>query len=1292
MNNSIKSYCLLLLFLLGGLNLYAQNQKQTKVRVGWYESPFCHKDADGRRSGYAYDYQLKVSAVTGWEYEYVEGTWPELLDKLSRGEIDLLSDVSPLPNRKGSMLFSKNEMAIEDYLMMIPKKNSGIRIGEPQSVAGKRIGIEKNSVQVSLLNDWMKMYGVRCEIVELDLDANGLMSQLSQGKIDGLVAPMSIDRGRFISAFTIGSANVHFAVNKAKPELKNQLDKAMGQIHTNNPAFIYQLTEEYFSNYLNNVYLSEQECQWLKQHKTIRIGYRDDYLPFCKQNPKTGEVDGLLQDFIEQSKGAFENADFKIEAVPYPSIKDAVEAVKRGEVDAAFPHGIQLTDAEREGLVIADPLYHSVEMAVMHKGDKFDPNKKQRAGLNNNNPNYISLIQSYYPHWTTVNFGNTPDCLEGIANGEADLMLLSSYRLGVLAQYVRKNKLKAVPTGRSIAYGFVTKIGETEVHNIINRLTEMMDPNLVESSIVNHSDVSVKTSTREFIEQNTLPFLTIIIAITAAILFLLYRTRKERHKALNLAKQQKEHIDEIHTLNSELEERQAQLEEITAEQESQIEEIQTLNHDLEEHQAQLEEVTAEQEAQIEEIQILNKQLDRQNAATRAISNRYILICSINLATDHFHMISCPPYLKEALGSEGVASTTLDRAWRQLVEPEYQPAMEKFHDMSQWPTYLQDCDFHNCEYRGVRYGWSRATLFANKRDQEGKVTKVVYTLELIREQKEAELALQKANESLTQLSEEQHAQIEEIQQLNMNLNTQMDIIKGTARAFLAIYHIDLSDYSYIELNALQHVKDVIVEKGNALKSFEQMLQHLVDPEYIETMRSFTDMSTLNERLKEKGWILCKYLGTTGWKEAMFIAEDRDSNGDCKSVIWAIRDIDEYRKKEIEYEKELKEATDMAEAANHAKTSFLFNMSHDIRTPMNAIIGFTNLLRKHQEEPEKREDYLDKIENASKVLLSIINNVLEMARIEKGTVAIEETPESVEQFNTLLVSIFSELMKQKGINFTHSVNVQHHNVKCDTTKLREIFYNLLSNAYKYTEPGGTVDMSLEELPSQREGYVLFRSVVSDTGIGMSEDYLPHLFEEFTRENNTTENKIEGTGLGMPIVKRLVELMDGTIEVKSKKGVGTTFVVTMPFEIVADVEEETTSDVEFNPANFEGKRILLAEDNDLNAEIAMEILGEVGFILERAENGVRAVEMVEQAEAGYYDVVLMDIQMPEMNGFEATRAIRQLSDPAKADVIIIAMTANAFEEDSRQSMESGMNGHLAKPIDVVELMTTLSSVIKQ
>ena len=389
--------------------------------------------------------------------------------------------------------------------------------------------------------------------------------------------------------------------------------------------------------------------------------------------------------------------------------------------------------------------------------------------------------------------------------------------------------------------------------------------------------------------------------------------------------------------------------------------------------------------------------------------------------------------------------------------------------------------------------------------------------------------------------------------------------------------------------------------------------------------------------------------------------------------------------------LREAVRQAEQASRAKTTFLFNMSHDIRTPMNAILGFADLAGKYQGDSEKLRDYLRKIRSSGSMLMSILNNVLEMARIEKGVLVLEEEVRGVEAFYGAMFDMFREQMSQKGIDFSKSVDVRHSYVYCDPAKLQEVLLNILSNACKYTDPGGRVSMSVEELPAGREDCATLRTTIRDTGRGMSADFLPKLFDEFAREKNSEKNTIEGTGLGMAIVKNLVDFMGGTVTVESKLGEGTSVTVTIPHRIApADDSADAAADA---PAqkDYTGKRILLAEDNDLNAEIISAVLEELGFEVERAEDGQICVERVKAMPAGYYDLILMDIQMPNVNGYEATQMIRALDDPGKASMPVLAVTANAFEEDRRDAFAAGMDGHLGKPIDVDALMTALSDTLK-
>ena len=387
---------------------------------------------------------------------------------------------------------------------------------------------------------------------------------------------------------------------------------------------------------------------------------------------------------------------------------------------------------------------------------------------------------------------------------------------------------------------------------------------------------------------------------------------------------------------------------------------------------------------------------------------------------------------------------------------------------------------------------------------------------------------------------------------------------------------------------------------------------------------------------------------------------------------------------------------AEDASLAKTRFLNNMSHDIRTPMNAILGYAQIMEdelNRKEMPEVSE-HLEKLQQSGNLLLSIINNVLDMARIESGRMELDENYCRIEDVWKSLFAVFDENAMKKNIALHYAMNVEHEHVLTDVTKVKEILVNILSNAIKYTPVGGSVMVDVDELPCDESGYMIVKIRVSDTGIGMSQDYQTKIFEAFTREQNTTKSKIAGTGLGMSIVKKYVDLLGGTINVESELGKGSTFTVTLKHRIadesyyVKKYMEEPGTGSEI----LEGRNILLAEDNDLNAEIAEAILESAGLKIERVEDGIQCVNRIEKMPADTYDMILMDIQMPKMDGYKATQAIRNLSDKDKASIPIIAMTANAFEEDKRDAIAAGMNGHIAKPIQVDKLLSILSEVIRK
>lgn len=402
-------------------------------------------------------------------------------------------------------------------------------------------------------------------------------------------------------------------------------------------------------------------------------------------------------------------------------------------------------------------------------------------------------------------------------------------------------------------------------------------------------------------------------------------------------------------------------------------------------------------------------------------------------------------------------------------------------------------------------------------------------------------------------------------------------------------------------------------------------------------------------------------------------------------------EENRRKDALHRESLARAIEMADSANEAKTNFLFNMSHDVRTPMNAIIGYTVMAKKYIDDKEKVLDCLAKIDISGQQLLSLVNQVLDMSKIESGKVAIEESSADLIERTSAMLLIVEASAKAKGITLEGRIkNIKNKDIITDTPRVNQIFINILGNAIKYTPEGGKIVYSAEQLTDPVDGVAQYQFIVEDNGIGIGKEYLSRIFDSFSRERNTTNSGVEGTGLGMAIVKKIVDMLGGKIEIDSEKGRGTKVVVTLDFKVqdVALAKQEELIEVDENA--LVGKRILLVEDNEMNREIARDILEDCGMLVEEADDGDTALSMVKNSEHGYYNAVLMDIQMPRMNGYEATLAIRELEDAELASIPIIAMTANAFEEDRKRALAFGMNDHLAKPINISGLVQTLDKYI--
>ncbi len=537
----------------------------------------------------------------------------------------------------------------------------------------------------------------------------------------------------------------------------------------------------------------------------------------------------------------------------------------------------------------------------------------------------------------------------------------------------------------------------------------------------------------------------------------------------------------------------------------------------------------------------------------------------------------------------------------------------------------------------------------------------------------------------------------------------EVVNSLSTIYSTIFRVDIDSHHYDRLNSLPFMKKSAADSGNFDEVKKIIMDSFMEPEFMEKMNDFLDLNTLTNRLEKINTVTTDYKAPNGqWIQARFIVKKRDEDGVVKEILYVERDSTEEKIKDFRQQEVLREALAVAQQANKAKTTFLNSMSHDIRTPMNAIIGFTSLAQKHIGEQEKVEDYLTKIGTSSTHLLSLINDILDMSRIESGTVKLDEKPVNIPKILNDIRTMILESVNSKRLNFfIDTQDIIHKNVLTDKLRLNQILLNIVSNAVKFTQPGGNILIRLAEKPCGTENYATYEFSVKDDGIGMSQEFLGHIFETFTREYSATVSGIQGTGLGMAITKNIVDMMGGDIRVESEEGKGSLFTVTLNLQFAGEAERnETTSesqDMLTQPIineitakegkkkiyDYSGKHILLVEDNELNREIATAILGETGMTIDSVNDGDVAVSTINGAPADKYDLILMDIQMPKMDGYTATRKIRTLPDNKKANIPIVAMTANAFEEDKQKAYASGMNGHIIKPISIEEIARELDRI---
>ena len=504
------------------------------VRVGWYESPFNRTDQFGRKSGYAYEYQRKIAAYTGWKYEYVEGSWSELMHKIERGEIDLMSDVSYMENRTKSLLYGSLPMGTETYYIFVASGNTEITAEDYKSLDGKKVGVTKDSVQESLFLDWEKKHGVKADLIETSGPEDDSLSMLDDGTLDAFITLDTYgDPDKTAPVCTIGSSEFYFAVNKKRPDILNELDAAMSRIQEENLHYDHELHEKYLSTLGTILYLDKKEQDWLKEHGPIRVGYQDNYLAFCARDPETGKLTGALKDYLDYASTGMENAELDFEPVCYPTAADAIEALQNDEVDCVFPANLTDSDGEEMGLVMTPPLMTTEMDAVVRASEqkKFIQSDDVTVAVNEGNTNYEMFLVDHFPGWKIAYFPDTPAGLNAIADGKADCVIISNYRFNNIAKQCKELHLTTVYTGVDMDYSLAVSEGDTELYSILCRVTGMVPKSVANAALTYYSTEDAKISFTDLIKENMAVIMTIVALVLLVILILLLRSIRLEKKA-----------------------------------------------------------------------------------------------------------------------------------------------------------------------------------------------------------------------------------------------------------------------------------------------------------------------------------------------------------------------------------------------------------------------------------------------------------------------------------------------------------------------------------------------------------------------------------------------------------------------------------------------------------------------------------------------------------------------------------------------------------------------------------------
>jgi len=1219
---------------------FASDPEDTLIRVGYYENEVFQEGAQENavKTGYAYEYYQKLSEYTGWKYDYVYGDFSDLYQMLLDGEIDMLAGLAWREDREELLSYPEVPMGNESYNLISHDTDETLTT-DPATLAGKKIGV-LDSAMADVLQKFLKEKNVNAEMV-LFRDYDPLFAAFDNNEIDVLAAEGDGAYGRANTEllYSFGASDYYLCVSKSKPELLAELNDAQTELNVNEPNYINTLRNKYYSVSIISRVFSEEEKQWLADHTELHVGYLNNYLPYSGTD-EAGETTGLVRDIVPKLWEELNIENKSISYIGFDGYNEMIAALGSGEIDTAFPVGGGLYYSEESGVFQSTPIV-SAATELVHKGEFTDKTIDHFAVNENNGMQYFFVLK-YYPNAKITFYPSIDACLKAVSDGEVGCTTLNGLRANDILRNSRYRDLSLLQTTYNDDRCFGVRIGNAGLLRLLNRGLSVIGEDYAHNLAFRYTDQLYNYSLADIIREHMGLFGAIILGIALLIILFLVRDRlRSKREIINKENARKA-----------LEDANTELAEIQQAKQRELEERLALQEELLEQQSRRE---------------------QQDRMITALASDYRCVYHIDL------------------------------------------------DNNDAVCYRADPNDHQQTPEGVHFRY-------------------------------------------------------------------------------------LERFSW-------YADNVVAE------SFREGFHRFIDPDNVRNALEAEPIIAYRYMAQREGREYYEMIRMAGVRHA----EDRDDHM-VHAVGLGLTVIDSEMRETMVKNQALAEALEAAEQANKAKTAFLSNMSHEIRTPMNAIIGLDSLALRDGSLPEETRDYLEKIGGSARHLLGLINDILDMSRIESGRLVIRKEEFSfngmLEQINTMVMSQCAE----KGLVYECRVigGVSDYYIG-DDMKLKQVLINILSNAIKFTDAPGNVTLTVERTATYEKQSTI-RFAIKDTGIGMDKAFIPKIFDAFTQENSSRSNKYGSTGLGMAITKNIVELMNGTISVESEKGVGTEFTVVItltnserkggmanyinPGEmriLVVDDEEidaeharivldevgiksdtctsgqealnmlevahtkhepynlvlldwkmpemdglevakeirsrydkETTviiltafnwdeimdealhagvdsflakplfsSNVidEFERiarknnmslykdkkrAELKGRRILLAEDIMINAEIMKEIIRMCDMEIDHAENGRIVLQMFNDSEVGHYDAILMDVRMPEMDGLEAASAIRALDRPDAMTIPIIAMTANAFDEDVQRSLQVGMNAHLSKPVDQERLFETLEELI--